>query len=267
MPEEVKRLFFGWEVHSPWPSKLPQGRLLDEAHRHLTVAFLGNIPYLPLQEILHTFPKPCMRVGSVGNFDACLTLPPRHPHVIAWHMQGWEDPHPLHDFQKKVMHWLSSHQYAIETREWNPHVTLCRSPFDAQAWKEAFMPLPFYTSSLHLYESTGNLHYMPLWSYSLYAPFEEIDHTADMAFIIRGESLQHLYQNAFTALAFKVPSFLDFFIPQPILNDLDDVIITLNAILAHVDCMKGCPLKAISFHGEIARLEHSLLQWEMIVDV
>ena len=76
MKEEIKRLFFGVEVHAPWPSQLPSGRLLDETHRHLTLAFLGNIPYSSLMNHLDTFSIPPICVGSSGYFNSCLTLPP-----------------------------------------------------------------------------------------------------------------------------------------------------------------------------------------------
>ena len=31
MKEEIKRLFFGIEVHAPWPYLLPKGRILDHS--------------------------------------------------------------------------------------------------------------------------------------------------------------------------------------------------------------------------------------------
>ncbi len=267
MQEEVKRLFFGIEVHAPWPAQLPKGRLLDEAHRHLTLAFLGNIPYPPLRELLKNFPKLTLKIGSVGYFDSCLTLPPRHPTVVAWHAH-WLDKHaPIVNIQKILSDWLASHGYSLDQRPWKPHVTLCRQPFDAQVWMQDFRPLPFYASSIHLFESTGNLRYLPIWSYPIKAPFAEINHTADIAFIIQGENLQQLYEHAFTALAFKAPEFIEFFTPVESFNHLDDVIIALNAIVSLVDSKIGSPLKAISFHGEIVPLQDSLLQWEMIVDV
>ena len=187
--------------------------------------------------------------------------------MIAWHAHFFDENTSIIAFQKTLNDWLFSQQYSLDTRAWNPHVTLCRQPFDPHAWKKAFTPLPFYTSSIHLYESRGNLNYIPLWSYPIKLPFEEIDHTADMAFIIRGETLQHLYLNAFACLAFKAPEFLDFFTHALSFSTLDDIIIALNGILCSVDAAVGCPMKAVSFHGEIVTLQDSLLQWEMIVDV
>lgn len=267
MQNDTKRLFFGIEVHAPWPLHLPRGRLLDESHRHLTLAFLGNVDYPPLREILNHFPKVLLNLGSVGYFDSCLVLPPRHPHVTAWHVQWLDDGFPLINFQKILSEWLISHGYSLDKRPWAPHVTLCRQPFDAHDWIKDFIPLPFYTGSLHLYESVGNLTYIPVWSYPLKAPFKEVNHTADMAFVIHGQNLQQIYHNAFTALAFQAPAFIEFFTPMTSLSHLDDVIIALNNIVSRVDSAIGCPLKAVSFHGEIVPLQNSLLQWEMIVDV
>ncbi len=267
MNDETKRVFFGIEVHAPWPSKLPQGRLLDESHRHLTLAFLGNISYSPLRALLESLPKPPFLIGPVGQFDAFLLFPPRRPNVVAWHAVWLDQDTPLIAFQKRLVDWLRQINYSVDEREWLPHVTLCRQPFNPRAWEKIFVPLPFYAGSIHLYESIGNLNYIPLWSWLIQPPFEEIEHTADMAFIVRGENLQQLFHNAFTALAFKFPPFLNFFTSVERLETLDDVIIALNVIVGTVDGAVGCPLKAVSFHGEIGVLEDSTLIWEMIVDV
>lgn len=267
MKEGVKRLFFGVEVQAPWPSKLPQGRLLDENHRHFTLAFLGNIPYLPLNELLNQFPQPQMKLGTVGYFDSCLTLPSHHPNVVAWHAKWLNDNEQLIIFQKKLIEWLKSYHYEMDQRPWNPHVTLCRKPFNPNEWQKAFKRIPFCTKTIHLYESVGSLHYEPIWSHFIESPFEEIDHTADIAFIIKGQTLQELYCHAFIALAFKAPEFLDFFLPRLSLKTLDDLIIALNDSIGQFDRKLGCPFKAVSFHGEIQQINHAFLQWEMIVDV
>lgn len=267
MQNDIKRLFFGIETHAPWPAHFPKGRLLDESHRHLTLAFLGNIPYTPLREKLNQFPKISWNLGFVGYFDACLALPPHHPHVIAWHAHWLENDSSASNLQKILADWLINHNYSLDKRPWMPHVTLCRQPFDVPTWVEDFAPIPFYASSIHLYESLGNLNYIPIWSHPIKAPFEEVNHTADVAFKIRGINLEQIYRHAFIAMAFKAPELLGFFAPLSSLNHLDDVIIALNNIISRADSEVGCPMKAVSFHGEIIALEDDLLQWEMIIDV
>lgn len=260
MQEISKRLFFGYEILAPWPEKLPKGLLIDPIHRHLTLAFLGSIPYHPLQTILSEVPNPS-RVGYVGCFDACIKL----SHVMAWRMKMQDNA--LSAYQKDLSKWLSEKGYILDKIEWLPHVTLAREPFDLSEWKGDFHPLPFYTSSLHLYESVGNLRYNPIWSFPVYPPFEEIAHTADVAFIVRGYELQDFYLNAFTALCFMEPAIIGYIIPHNNFENLDDVIIALNQIVSEADQAIGCPFKAVSFHGEIIINPNLPSTWEMIVDV
>lgn len=266
--ENEKRLFFGIEVSAQWPSKMPQGRILDPAHRHMTLAFLGLADYPKLQKHLSTFPKPSFNCGLVGKFNECLFLPPRHPHVVAWNASWGEDAAALVAFQKTLISWLQEGGFNPDTRheEWLPHVTICRSPFNYKQWRRSFSELPFIAKDIHLFESMGNLKYMPVWSYPLKSPFEEIEHTADLAFRIFGENLAQIHSHATYALAFKFPSLLPFISFPFESHDLDDVIITLNDIIAKADAKIGCPIKAISFHGEIKK-EDNLLMWEMIIDV
>lgn len=267
MNEEIKRVFFGVEVHAPWPLKLPHGRLLDEEHRHLTLAFLGNIPFHPLLDMLKNFSIPSPRVGTSGKFDRCLLLPKRHPNVVAWQASWYSNHTSIVFFQKELLDWLAQHNLPVDGREWLPHVTLCRRPFDAHAWERNFVPIPFFTQSLHLYESVGNLVYKPIWSLPVCPPFEELEHTADIAFKISGESYQELYVNAFTALAFKFCPLLDFYFQPSVIETIDDIVICLNDVIAKADSVIGAPFKAVSFHGEAIILPDKTLQWEMIVDV
>ena len=55
-----------------------------------------------------------------------------------------------------------------------------------QEWLDHFTPLPFFVKAIHLYQSLGNLQYQSLWESPLLSPFEELEHTADIAFLIRG---------------------------------------------------------------------------------
>jgi SHS2 domain-containing protein len=99
-------------------------------------------------------------------------------------------------------------------------------------------------------------------------PFEEKEHTADIAFIIRGENFNELYHNAQIALCFyhnKIFPYLQ--LNQKEKTNIDEVIISLNEIITIIDREIGSPFKAVSFHSNITTSKQNLLQWEMIVDV
>lgn len=263
---EVKRLFFGIEVFSPWPEKYPPGRILDNAHRHMTLAFLGNVPYQKVLDILPSFPQKHFKVGLGAFFDKCLFLPPRHPHVVAWHLNWLDDASLLINLQKEMSIWLKKNHFHVDEREFLPHVTIARSPFNIKEWKNAFAQLPCFCKDIHLYESVGNLCYEPRWSLALKEPFVEIEHTADIAYHIYGESLTQLFRHAQLALAFRYPPLIRYLNSSKSINTIEDCIMLLNEIVTTADGEIGCPFKAVSFHGNVLQ-EEGILKWEMIVDV
>lgn len=265
--EKKKRLFFGWEVDAPWPHEYPGGRLLNEECRHMTFAFLGNTDYSQIQTMLPSFPAPNFTVGFTGQFDHCLFLPERHPRVAAWHIDWFNFSNSLLQFQQSLLKWLQSYDFSPDYRPFLPHVTICRAPFCPRQWKKAFLPLPCLIKDFHLFESLGNLHYQSLWKYSVRPPFEEIEHTADIAFQIHAESFYQLQHHAQMALAFRFPPILPYLPQAGDIDRLDQLITALNAIVTRVDGEIGCPFKAISFHGDLVKHEDKTLQWEMIVDV
>lgn len=265
--DEYKRLFFGFEVKAPWPTDLPEGRFLAPEDRHLTIAFLGKASLPALLKSLKDFPKPRFLVGKAGFFDKDLFLPPGKPRVIAWHVSWWEQNNAVNGFQKNFVKWLQGLGYKLDDRPFLPHVTLARSPFKKDDWQKAFVKLPICIKALHLYESVGNLVYKPCWSYPLTSPFEEFEHTADMAFEVTGENYNQLYFNAFTSLAFKYPSLVKYFCYHDTINDLDTIIDLLNSIISRADQHEGCPIKAVSYHGNVEKIEQNILRWEMIADV
>lgn len=268
MVPETKRLFFGLEVQAPWPEKLPVGRILDPEHRHLTLAFMGNIDWTRLEKSLKDIPLPPFSIGLVGCFDKPLLFPPRHPHVFAWHVEWWDDASLINTYQKTLSDWLKGLEFHLqEHQEFQPHVTICRSPFDPHHWKKQFIPLPMMVTGLHLYESIGGLRYQPIWSRPFHKPFQEIDHTADIAFIVKGKDLNQIHKHALAALAFHSPVFTDFVPNKYTPVSLDDIIMSLNRILTQIDQENGSPFKAVSYHGDIVEDEQGILTWEMIVDV
>ncbi len=267
MEKDQKRLFFGLEVQAPWPETLPQGRVLDEHNRHLTLAFLGNTDYPKLKEALSSFPEPSFKVGFVGQFDQCLFFPPKHPRVVAWHVDFLEAHSKLIQFYHTFTEWLQKEGFMPETRHsFTPHVTIARAPFNQRVWQKKFIPLPCLFKDIHLYESTGELNYKPIWSYPLLLPFEEISHAADIAFWVRGENYDQLYRHAQAALASVFPALLPFLTKQNGIENLDDVIIKLNELVATVDQAISCPFKAVSFHSHLEKKDQ-ILHWEMIIDV
>ncbi|MGA8164528.1 MAG: archease [Waddliaceae bacterium] len=267
--DERKRVFFAFEVNAPWPEHLPDGRTLSESDRHLTLAFLGDTHFPSLEHILSSFPTPPFKIGLTGQFNRCEFLPPKRPNVVSWHIDWFDQDHDLGVFQQQVIQWLQQHDFSVSQpkHRFLPHVTLARRPFHINQWRQAFHPLPVMISNIHLYESLGHLTYHPRWTYELKPPFEEIDHTADVAFRVRGENLQQLYNHALTALTFLSPSLLSYLPRENRPAHLDDIIIDLNALITEADSNEGVPLKAVSFHGEIMEEEDRTIFWEMIIDV
>lgn len=268
-----KRIFFGLEACAPWPHPLPSGRLLDEQHRHATLAFLGKINWPEFDARLSQVPAPPFRLGIAGIFDKVLFLPKRHPHVACWHVELFEGKEIIETYQKQLIDWLCSINFSPAhhaEEKWLPHVTLARSPFNLNRWRSDFKPLPVVFNRLNLYESLGKSQYAILHSWPFELPWKEIEHTADIAFEIRGENIRQILWHAQMALAFKFPELLNYFLDVNQKNGspetLDDVIIQLNQAVAEADQGEGCRLKAISLHGDLIEFHH-LLIWEMIVDV
>ena len=173
---------------------------------------------------------------------------------MAWHVHWLEDDNPLLQFQKALIQWLQACGFQIfnSERPFLPHVTICRKPFDEQKWERAFSALPLLTGDIHLYESVGNLKYEPIWTYHVKPPFEELEHTADLAFRVYGKDLIQLQLHAQVALAFKFPPIVSYFGVQTCQPaNLDDIIIYLNKLVSLADRDVGITMKALSFHGEV----------------
>lgn len=270
MKEKNNPLFFALEVRAPWPERLPAGRMVAEEGRHATLAYLGGVDRALVEAALPAMPLPGFRVGCAALFDSCLFLPPRRPTCATWRISWLEKGEEIASYQRELSSYLLKRALLPDRggdRGFLPHTTLCRKPFSPSHWRESFSPLPLYFSSLHLYESRGALNYSPIWSHSMYPPFEEIDQTAGIAYQIYAEDIGQLFLHALLALAFNSPALLSHLEAQQQLADIDDVVIALNEAIARLDCSKGSPYKAVSFHGDLLRGEEGIYQWEMIVDV
>jgi len=238
----MTRLFVALELDAPWPEKLPAGRIIEA--KHMTLDFLGEADP---EEALQNMHRYQLKIGPVGYFDKCLALPKRHWRALSWHMVLFT--------QKEIATDILA------------HATIARKPFDLAAWQKAFIPLPFVATAVHLYESLGNSRYKSLHTHDLVHPFEEMEHTADIAFKIRAEHIHELYFTAAIALSFHYTPFLQYIEKDGLYTTLDEVVSKLNTMIALADSAQGCPLKAVSYHGEVRTREDGVLEWEMIVDV
>ena len=250
----VKRLFFGFEVDAPWPDQGPEGRLIPPESRHLTLAFLGNIDENTLD--LSKIPLPEGKIGSVAKASSLAFF----ERVVAYSLEAL-DPSLL-DYQKALAEALG----IVDDRRYHGHVSLARAPFDKQAWEAAFEPVPVLLGSLHLYESLGNFTYPPIWTHELVKPFEEIEHTADVAFLVRGKDLSQLGYHASFALSFAFPEFLPYCEFKQIVS-FEALVSDLNRMVTRADIDVGSPVKAVSFAGHAHEIEAGILEWEMIVDI
>ena len=127
--------------------------------------------------------------------------------------------------------------------------------------------MPLYFRNLHLYAHNEQLQYIPIWTHSFHPPFVEIEHEADVAFYIYGESVYQINLNAQIALAFHCPDLTAFLNLKDDRKSIEEIIMGLNEIVTLGDSAVGTPFKAVSFHGEIEKQAQGMLRWKMIIDV
>ncbi len=261
------RLFFGFEVEAPWRKKQPNARLIKPIYRHMTLAFLPKASLDELKRLQGEFPLPQLPYGPCGLLDELIFLPPKRPRVVAAHPKLFHSYTHVAHYQEILTQWLIDHGFspAHPDRPWLPHVTIGRAPFDPKAWREDFLPLPFISRHMILYQSLGHSTYEKLWKHKLTPPFEEIHHTADIAYRVRAKSYPELFLNALAALAFRAPSLVTYRVDEKI-NGLIDVVQLLNRLITQMDIKEGCPLKSVSHQGEVEESEGQLV-WEMVCAV
>lgn len=263
-----QRLFFAIETISPWPDAFPKGRVLAERDRHITLAFLGSTDVPSLLSRLNALPDPGFQIGLAGCFDRPLFLPEKHPRTAGWHVRLFEGEELFLLFRQKLASWLVDEGFmSQEEKSFLPHATIARDPEDLIAWREAFSMLPLYLCNIHLYRSLGHSKYESLWSLPILPPFEEKEHTADIAFTVRGTDWSSLYLHAGLALAFQFPPLVSFFENDRRSIGFTDLVARLNALVARGDAVYGVPIKAVSYHGDVEVNAQGLWEWEMIVDV
>lgn len=268
MENELKRLFWGMEIISSWPHEWPNGRILAEPDRHLTLLFLGDNHLSTILDQVNSFPDPGFRIGLGGVFDRPVFLPHRDPNTAGWHIRMLEQEDRVLNFRNRLMSWTKEIGISVRERsddEFLFHATMARQPFVVDEWKKAFQKRPVFLKNIQLYESLGFSNYKVVWTHEILAPFQSKEHTADLAFTVRGESFLQLYIHAALAIAFHFSPFLDY-LEEVSFQDIIDVIRQLNVMVARADAEIGCPFKAVSFHSDVVEKDQ-ILEWEMIVDV
>lgn len=263
----MKRLFVALRIEAPWPEELPRGRVIAAEVRHLTLSFLGQQDEGKVLSLMPAMPPYPLALGTAGYFDKCLFLPHGHPRVVSWHLALGEQEKPLSDFAHSVQEYFHAQGIEVEQKNtWLPHATIAREPFFSEDWEKSFTPLPFAITGCALFESQGNLHYESLWQIPFVPPFEKLSHTADIGFLVRGQTYEQLYHNARIALAFEYPPFLAYESNGAAPQSFEDVVRTLNQLVTAMDVATGSPFKAVSYHGQAKPLGN-YMEWEMIVDV
>ncbi len=251
---ESEKLFFAAEIAAAWPQQLPDGRLIKPEFRHMTLSFLGMTDRKALMDKIDDVPLPSWRLPPCGIFQKWIFLPVDTPRVVAAVPTFLEGEKELLDYQKK----LSSSSFL-------PHVSVSRDPFDKEAWERFSCQIPFFVQGIALYKSLGHSTYQLLWGHPSPAPFEEIEHTADIAYKIRGENYSQLALHAVLALSFSFPAFIKYLKNIPAVSSVQDIVTLLNRCIAEIDILEGIGLKAVSYHATIEQNE--FLEWTMIVDV
>lgn len=262
------RIFFALDVVSPWKEIEPPGRYIDKHLRHITLLFIGEVKEEDCNKIISSMILPKVYVGPSGIFDKVMALPFNRPNVISYRAHLFDKLEDLQKYKTELVSYVESSGVLLKEKlkTFLPHVSLCRRPFSISLWKKKFSKLPFYISKMHLYESTGYSKYRSLWSYEFIPPFKEIGHTGDIAFHIRGENFYQLFVNGFIALCFNCENLANYFIENETIENIDDVIISLNKTITVLDTEIGSPFKAVSFQSNVLNMDN-YLEWEMIVDV
>lgn len=248
---EYQRCFIGGEVVAPWQD-LPDQKVkeIPPQMRHITFRFLGKVSEEVELPPFESFFAP------VGIFDQLLFLPDKEPRVVAYHAHFLSYTTEVANYQTLL---------GQEGLEFHPHASVARQKVPPkEVWQQWFLPLPFIMPAVHVYESLGNSHYQTVKSYHLHPPFKEIEHVADVAFLVYGSDFYQLYLHGLIALSFIFPPLIRFY-QGGTFGSIEEVIYALNHLVTRADIEIGCPLKAVSYASKV--VQEKIYTWEMIVDV
>ncbi len=255
-------MFFAAELAAAWHSHFPPGRIVAEEFRHLTIAFLGMTDREAILKQIDQIPRPSWHIGPSGLLQKWIFLPTFSPRVVAAEASFFQEKEAFFEYQKNL-----SEQFKTLKKELLPHATVARAPFDTAAWSHFPCQIPFFIRGIALWKSLGHSTYAPIWTDPSISPFEEIEHTADLAYTIRGQNFSQLAYHALLALSFSFPAFRSYLDKLSPCNSFEEIVHLLNQWIAEIDMREGIGLKAVSYHANIAAKENHLLEWTMIVDV
>lgn len=258
-----KRCFLAFDINSIFDLK-DFGREIKE--KHITLIFFGNISLEKIEKLKKDLIFPNFKISPVGFFEKIIFLPSKKPKVLALKAKFLTFKEDIKEYRKEIFLFLKNKKIDSQNKEFLPHCSIFRNPFNKKDIKKEFLKIPFFVKSINFYESLGFSKYKTLFKKSFKKPFIEIKHTADIAFKIRGKNFYDLYINAFIALCFKEKKILKYFIKNIKIKSIEDVIINLNKCISDMDCDIGSSFKAVSFQSKILK-KKDFLEWEMIVDV
>lgn len=168
----------------PVQRRLPPARWVPPANWHLTLVFLGPVDAEALERLDAALPP---ILSEHQRFDlelaGCGTFPPHRPARIAW--VGLRPSEGLLELQAALAESCSSVGFALESRDYFPHLTLvrCRRPWPrgaAEDWRACgivtdLKPRVIDVRRCCLFESLQGprgVHYEVVRSYSLAEPME-----------------------------------------------------------------------------------------------
>jgi 2'-5' RNA ligase len=136
---------------------LPGARWVDEAHLHLTLRFIGEVPGDVADRIANAL-RPVTGVSFSLTMKTVGFFPPRREPRILW--AGVAENEELMRLQARIEHCLTSIGIDPDDRKFHPHVTVARlngTPIHKVAQyvthHSLFVTEQFSVSAFHLYES------------------------------------------------------------------------------------------------------------------
>ena len=170
MTPDTARLFLGLELNDEARRALDAvrhelqtagviGKFHDSSLYHLTLVFLGNLPFEAVPAIEQT-----MHSVHAAPFDLTLSsLGTFKNGSILW--AGVKESPALTDYQRRLAQALHDADFAFGEGEYRPHITLARQV--RSAMPDLSVPeIPFPVTHATLFESTridGVLSYIPLY--------------------------------------------------------------------------------------------------------